>query len=197
MITRIRKYCNRGFYPIARKLEFEDTARAENRLGIRFPPDYNSFLSLVNGGVPREKWLTIRTNLGTVTFAIDRFYAVNALSSTDDLIDVNKNVQDYVPPGCIVIATDGVDQFMLCCHGALMGRVFLLPWMNSDSVVISADTSLADCFWMFVEMLRAKEPKSTVPSEILRNLGRSESASQPEPMPTGTAPKKKRTKKQR
>ena len=197
MNTRIRKYCNRGFYPIARKLEFEDTARAENRLGIRFPPDYNSFLSLVNGGVPREKWLTIRTNLGTVTFAIDRFYAVNALSSTDDLIDVNKNVQDYVPPGCIVIATDGVDQFMLCCHGALMGRVFLVPWMNSDSVVISADTSLADCFWMFVEMLRAKEPKSTVPSEILRNLGRSESASQPEPMPTGTAPKKKRTKKQR
>jgi hypothetical protein len=197
MNKRIRKYSNRGFYPIARKLEFEDTARAENRLGIRFPADYNSFLSLVNGGVPREKWLTIHTNLGTVVFEIKKFYAINAINSWDDLIDVNRNVQDRTPPGCIVVATDGVDEFALCCHGALMGRMFLLPWMNSDSVVISAETSLSDCFWMFVEMLKAKEPKSTVPSEILRNLGRPESASKSEATPTGTAPKKKRAKRQR
>lgn len=122
-----------------------DIARAESRLTVRFPKQYEDFLRSNNGGRPVPDGFPDGTNASTLNY----FYAINHDSDVLDLCEVVEGAREgsFMPPEYIPIATDDFSNLVcLLVEEPGRGEVYFLEHHVTEP---SSLIKLADDFDSF------------------------------------------------
>jgi hypothetical protein len=159
MKQRCRNYVNHQFEPIADKLPWFSDDEMERLVGMRVPPDFNSFLSLSNGGIPRSAWFVALSESGPLVWRIGVLYGLNAYDKAHDLVQVNTDTRKRYKKKVLVVGSDGIDEFVISCERESWGCVVAVPIKDVSLVPIAREFAIAASFGEFVRMMEASPPE--------------------------------------